>query len=195
MRTLTGFIFMLFAVAAYSQTDSLPYYEIPAHAEKFTAGTVIARMVDGLGFRYYWATDGLRQEDLRFAPNKEARTSEETIFHIYELSLIIVNATTGTANIAGSVNSNLAFPDVRKATLENFERASDILRGASDEEMEKFMIVFQRGTQANEFPFWNNLNGPIADVLWHIGQVVSFRRSSGNPFSDKVSLFSGTVVK
>lgn len=37
------------------------------------------------------------------------------------------------------------------------------------------------------------LNGPIADALWHVGQVVSFRRSSGNPFNSKVSVFSGKV--
>jgi hypothetical protein len=45
----------------------------------------------------------------------------------------------------------------------------------------------------NEFPFWNQLNGPIADALWHCGQVISFRRSSGNPYNSKASVFSGKV--
>lgn len=49
------------------------------------------------------------------------------------------------------------------------------------------------GGKRSEFPFWNMLNGPIADALWHVGQVVSFRRSSGNPFNSKVSVFSGKV--
>ena len=35
--------------------------------------------------------------------------------------------------------------------------------------------------------------GPIADALWHVGQVVTFRRSSGNPFNSKASVFTGKV--
>jgi hypothetical protein len=34
---------------------------------------------------------------------------------------------------------------------------------------------------------------PISDALWHCGQVVSLRRASGNPFSSKVSVFTGKV--
>ena len=49
-------------------------------------------MIDGLGFRYYWATDGLRDEDLIFKPNTEARTTDETLDHIFGLSNVIVNA-------------------------------------------------------------------------------------------------------
>ena len=59
-----------------SQNQDLPYYEIPAYPEVYSQGTVTARMIDGLGFRYYWATEGLREVDLKFKPNDEARTSE-----------------------------------------------------------------------------------------------------------------------
>ena len=41
------------------------------------------------------------------------------------------------------------------------------------------------------FPFWNHLNGPIADALWHSGQIVSNRRASGNPLNSKVNVFIG----
>ena len=74
------------------QTD-LPYYQIPDYPENYTAETVAARMVDGLGFRYYWATEGLRETDLNYRPGDEARTSKETLQHIYELTKIIVNTT------------------------------------------------------------------------------------------------------
>ncbi len=73
--------------------EKLPYYEIPEYPETYTAGTVAARMVDGLGFRYYWATEGLRDEDLAYKPSEEARTTAETIDHIYGLSKVIVNST------------------------------------------------------------------------------------------------------
>ena len=45
----------------------------------------------------------------------------------------------------------------------------------------------------HEFPFWNQLNGPIEDAVWHCGQIVAFRRASGNPISKKISVFTGKV--
>ncbi len=36
-----------------SQNQDLPYYEIPDYPEDYNQGTVIARMLDGLGFRYF----------------------------------------------------------------------------------------------------------------------------------------------
>jgi hypothetical protein len=37
------------------------------------------------------------------------------------------------------------------------------------------------------------INGPIADALWHAGQVVTLRRVSGNPINPKVSVFNGRL--
>lgn len=166
-----------------AQDSKLPYYEIPEAAEEYTAGTVASRMVDGLGFRYYWATEGLRPEDLSFRPNKEARTTEQTIDHILGLSQVILNATLKVAN--GTPQPKMTFAEKRKKTLENLEKASKILRESKD--LSEFKIIFGK----TEFPFWNNINGPIADALWHTGQVVSFRRSSGNPFPKGVSVLTG----
>jgi hypothetical protein len=61
--------------------------------------------------------------------------------------------------------------------------------------MKDFRLIFKRDSNTQEFPFWNQINGPIADCLWHVGQVVSFRRASGNPFTDKANVFTGTVRK
>ena len=194
MKSLSiTFLFFLVCIISAAQDKTLHYYEIPQHPEKFTAGTVASRMVDGLGFRYYWATDGLRPQDLAFEPNKDSRTVEETITHIYELCQIIVNTTTKTQNMSGTEKPKLSFSEMRRQTLENLKVASERLRIATDSEMNEFKIVFKRETGTTEFPFWNNINGPIADALWHVGQVVSFRRSSGNPFSDKVNVFTGKV--
>jgi hypothetical protein len=70
-------------------TSDLPYREIPAYPGSFTPGNTVARIVDGLGFRYYWATNGLREIDLAFKPSKDGRTTLETIMHIYDLSEMI----------------------------------------------------------------------------------------------------------
>lgn len=194
MKTIciTG-LFFIACIRLEAQEKTLPYYEIPSHPENFSAGTVAARMIDGLGFRYYWATEGLRKEDLAYKPGPEARTSEETLKHIYEMSIIIVNSTTYTANVSQTDKPKLTFEEMRKRTLENLKAASDRLRPTTDNEMKEYKLIFKRDSNTTEYPFWNQINGPIADYLWHLGQVVSFRRSSGNPFTDKVSVFSGKV--
>ena len=170
--------------------EKLPYYQIPDYPEEYNQGTVAARIVDGLGFRYYWVTEGLRDEDLKFKPSEDARTTQETIDHLYGLSRVIVNSTLKKPNVSIE-ESEMTFAEKRKKTLENFKTAADILRVSTD--LSDFKIVFKRDNNSSEYPFWNQLNGPIADAIWHCGQVVSFRRSSGNPFNSKASVFQGKL--
>ena len=171
--------------------QKLPYYEIPEYADGDTAGTVAARMVDGLGFRYYWATEGLRTEDLSYKPSETGRTCGDTIDHLYGLSNVIVNATTKTNNDRSVAQLELNYKEKRKKTLQNFKEASDILKESTD--LSAYKIVFKSEKGSVEYPFWNNINGPIADAIWHTGQIVLLRRASGNPFNSKVSVFNGKV--
>ncbi len=186
-----GLLALLLSVNMIMAQEKLPYYEIPDYSEEYTAGTVTARMIDGLGFRYYWATEGLRMEDLNFKPNEEARTSMETLDHILGLSYVIVNATLNKVNERGQDKPELTFLEKRKQTLTNLKTAADNLRPMK--ELSDFKIQFKNEKGIVEYPFWNNINGPIADAIWHCGQVVSFRRSSGNPFNSKASLFTGKL--
>ncbi len=186
------FIFIFACVSPCCVAQDLPYREIPAAPENYTAGGIASRMVDGLGFRFYWATESLKADDLTFKPGPDTRTSEQTIAHIYAMSFMILNATKKTPNVSGQ-DVKLPFADMRKKTLENFKDASDRLRKSSDKELLEFEAVFTRSNDTVKYPFWNMINGPIADCLWHVGQIVTFRRSSGNPFSEKVSVFTGTV--
>ncbi len=188
-------IIIAFAFIAFiASAQELPYREIPKAPDSYTAGGIASRMVDGLGFRFYWATDGLRPEDLAFKPGPNTRTTEETIAHIYGMSFLILNATKKVANAPGQY-SKASFADMRKKTLENLNEASAILRKSTDKDMLEFEVIFSRESGTVKYPFWNMVNGPIADCLWHVGQVVTFRRSSGNPFTDKASVFTGTVSK
>jgi hypothetical protein len=184
--TFILFIFLLTMTQTNAQ-DELPYAEIPKPAESYTAGSVVSRMLDGLGFRYYWATEGLRSEDLAYRPGGLARSTEETLDHILDLSQVIVNSALGVPN--GVPQPEMTFEEKRKKTLLNIQQASQIFIKETD--LSKFTIVFKRGDQTTEFPFWNQINGPISDALWHVGQVVSFRRSSGNPFPKGVSVLRG----
>lgn len=186
-----GLVVLLLSFSKIMAQEKLPYYEIPEYSEEYTAGAVAARMIDGLGFRYYWATQGLRMEDLNFKPNEEARTTIETIDHILGLSYVIVNATLNKVNESGQDKPEMTFDDKRKQTLTNLKTAADNLRPYKD--LADFKILFKNEKGTVEYPFWNNINGPIADAIWHCGQIVSFRRSSGNPFNSKVSLFNGKL--
>ncbi len=168
-------------VMAQSEKEKLPYYEIPNHPESYTAGTVAARMVDGLGFRYYWATESLRSEDLAYKPSESGRSSAETIDHLLGLSSFILNSVSEQGERTKQIERS--FEDKRKQTLLNLKKTSDILRKMDD------VSQFDN----DRFPFWNIINGPIADALWHCGQVVMLRRASGNPFNSKVSVFSGKL--
>ncbi|MGA9270502.1 MAG: hypothetical protein WBV45_07770 [Lutimonas sp.] len=172
------------------QKNELPYAEIPPSPDSYTAGGVVSRMIDGLGFRYYWATEGLRSEDLIYKPSPEARTSEETIDHILGLSYVVLNSALQRVNEPRE-EETLTFDQKRARTLENLEQASHIFR--SVRELGDYPVVF-KGKESNmEYPFWNQINGPISDAIWHCGQLVSFRRGSGNPFNSKVSVFSGKL--
>jgi len=194
MRILLCVFAALTTMMLQAQDKSLPYFEIPPNAESFTAGTVASRMVDGLGFRYYWATEGLRAEDLSHKPSKDARSSEETIAHIYEMSILILNATTKTPNVPGQ-DKKLPFAEMRKVTLNNFKNASVNLKTATDQQMKDFKFIYKDDKQTVEYPFWNMINGPIEDCVWHVGQLVSFRRSSGNPYNSKAEVFTGKLEK
>ncbi|RKE90849.1 hypothetical protein [Ichthyenterobacterium magnum] len=192
MRSVVFILIALFSFNVTAQeTEKLPYYQIPEYPESYTAGAVAARLVDGLGFRYYWATEALRDEDLAFKPNEDARTTAETIDHIYGLSNVIVNSTLKQPNDRTKERPELTYTEKRKQTLINLKTAADILRTSKD--ISQFMIIFKSDKGTSEFPFWNNINGPIADAIWHCGQVVLLRRSSGNPFNSKASLFRGKL--
>lgn len=170
-------------------TSDLSYYEIPDYPEQYTPGSMVARMIDGLGYRYYWATEGLTEKDLAYEPGNDGRTAGQTIDHIYGLSRSIVNCAMKKPNVR--VSEELTFAETRKKTLENIKRASDLFKASNSEDMEEFKVVFKRGDQTAEFPIWNLLNGQLADAIYHVGQIVSYRRSSGNPMDPRVNVFSG----
>lgn len=176
-----------------AMTSGLPYASIPEYPEAYTAGAVCARLIDGLGFRYYWATEGLTDTDLAYQIDSTIRTSLATLEHIHGLSQTIVNSVDKRPNVRPTEKRDLSWAELRAETLNNLKHTSDVLLTSSQEDLEAYEIVFQRGDKTSNFPFWHQLNGPIADALWHVGQVVTFRRASGNPIDSRISVFSGTV--
>ncbi|GAB1309559.1 hypothetical protein KH5_22420 [Urechidicola sp. KH5] len=182
---------MSFVIVSVMGQENLPYRTIDKSYDSYNAGTVVARMLDGLGFRFYWATEELKESSLNYKPSEEARTYEETINHILGLSRIIVNSALQQPNDRSVEQPVHSYEQKREAILKNIKTASDIFMKVDD--LANYTIVFTSDQGSREIPFWNNINGPIEDAVWHCGQLVSMRRAAGDPMSKKPSFFSGQV--
>ncbi|MCO6357319.1 hypothetical protein [Roseivirga pacifica] len=171
-----------------ANAQDLPFKSMPEYAEKYTAGTMVARMVEGLGYRYYWATEGLIAKDLAFEPTKDARDVESTIDHILTLSVMVLRPFRTPDFYPIENLSEMDFAAKRKLTLELLLEASVEMRSAPLDKLANAELDLGRG---NSLPFWNVLNGPLADAIYHTGQIVSFRRMSGNPIDPSVNVLMG----
>lgn len=80
----------------------------------------------------------------------------------------------------------MTYEEKRAATLKNLKTASNILHVSDD--ISEYKIIFGE----RQIPFWNQVNGPISDSIWHCGQIAVFKRASGNPINSKVDHFTGT---
>jgi hypothetical protein len=182
-------IIYVFSLNVSSNAQSkVPYKEIPSYPANYTQGKVISRMIDGLGYRFYWATENLRVLDLNFKPDTLARSTFETMEHIYGLSFMILNASKNQVNERRNPDQMTA-NELRSAILDNLKLASEAM--ALVEDLDELNILFQGSTGRKALPFWHVLNGPLADAIYHTGQIVSFRRASGNPMNPKVNVFIG----
>ncbi|MBB6462325.1 hypothetical protein [Flammeovirga kamogawensis] len=163
--------------------QELPFKAIPPIPEKINGTNIISRMIDGLGFRYYWATNGLTSSNLKFCPVEGSRDMIGLISHIYDLSY-------GTNKVLGGnfKKKELSeFKDLREETLALYWDTSKRLKEMDPDDLENYNYM----GSAQNYPFWYLLNGQIADALTHVGQVVSWRRIDGNPQETGVNVFLG----
>ncbi len=187
-------LFLGYCLSANAQSNdmkALPFHQIPDAPDTYSEENIVARMIDGLGYRYYWATKDLRPEDLAYKPSEDSRMVSETLDHLLGLSETILNGVKNQPNIRPADRPERSFEEQRAQTLYYLKEASDYLRSAKAGTIAEAKIIFQRGDRSSEFPFWNMLNGPIADAIYHVGQIVAFRRASGNPLDAGVNVFMG----
>ncbi|MEL7339760.1 MAG: hypothetical protein AAGM67_04675 [Bacteroidota bacterium] len=195
MKLSTLLLLTLLTMGSLSAQDApLPLRDIPPADETYSPGSVLARMIEGLGHRYYWATEGLRDEDLTYKISEDSRSTAETIEHLHGLSIAIYCSAVGIPREYNDLGE-LSFAEQRRMTLENLDKAAKALRGKSEAEVAELSIIFKRTDRESEFPYWNMINGPIADAIYHTGQIVSYRRAAGNPIPKGVNVFMGTGPK
>ena len=105
-----------------------------------------------------------------------------------DLSYVIVNFVTETPKWADK-DITLTIKEKQLIILQNIQETSEILQKSED--LTDFNLKMGKTT----YPFWNNINGPIEDAVWHAGQIAVMRRAAGNPMPSGVSFMSGKVKK
>ena len=143
------------------------YHCLDEYPEKVSAGGVMARMLDGLGFRFYWATAGLNDEDYQFSPGHGAKRIGGLVWHVWGLSNWMCLNIFGKEEVRPK-----AIGEQRDHALQLIKKIRDFFCGLDEKELMDIQIEGR--------PFWHFVNGPISDALTHVGQINSFRRMAGN---------------
>lgn len=162
------------------------FNQIPDAPTDINSTNCIARLIDGLGFRYYWSTTDLTEQDYMFSPGNGSMTIEELNLHIYDLAFITHKTFGLTSDYKKGALTD--FESVRQEILALYEATSKHLKTIDDNILNNCSVSPK--SIDGDFPFWFVINGHIADCLTHIGQLVSWRRISGNP-QPKVNVFLG----
>jgi hypothetical protein len=139
----------------------------------------MARVVDGLAFRYYWATEGLTEEEMSFRPGPESMSMDQLLEHILGLVSRVDDRFGGEQRPEAPPATDVE--SLRGETLQHLAAL-----GARLVDMDEDEIAADRGAP----PFWNMISGPLSDALTHVGQVNAWRRLAGNP-SPRANLFWG----
>jgi hypothetical protein len=59
------------------------FHRIPPYPETVSGTTTLVRLLDGLGFRFRWSTEGLSDEDYGFRPAPDCISIEELVSHVW----------------------------------------------------------------------------------------------------------------
>jgi hypothetical protein len=160
-------------------------YRIPPPPATVNGVAVFTRFLDGLAFRYYWATEGLRVEDHEFRPAPSSMSTRELLQHVLNLALMIEQCVDNAEARASFESDDPG--TLRRKTLAVLAAVRDRLSGLDDATFAGHRVVKRDGSS---WPVWNIMNGPLADALTHVGQLNAWRRLNGNPVAP-AAVFTG----
>ena len=169
------------------RNQELPFKDISQTPLEVTATNTLLRMVEGLAFRYRWATENLSEKNMKFRPHHTSMSLEEVNSHIFDLVDSTYRVFGGKKQYKESL---ISFQEIREANLFLLQKLVTQLRKMNDSEL----VEMEKNT-SRKLPFWYWINGPLADALTHVGQITSWRRIAGNPQLKGVNVFIGTSDK
>jgi hypothetical protein len=168
--------------------NNLPFSSIEQTPNQFSSTNVISRFVQGLGFRFRWATEGLTLKEHEYRPTESSMNIRELLEHLFSMAIFVNSNLGGNKKMA---DPKWSFEELRGEILKVYADIDYRLKSLTDNEFEKLeKSRMENGAKAS---FWLMLNGPIADSLTHVGQITSWRRISGNPQPRGVNVFKGTT--
>ena len=150
-------------------------------------------MLDGLAFRYYWATDGLTESDLSYTPGNGGRTLYQTLNHIYNMVDFAGNIVAGYVTQFPEIEHNLTFSTLRGETLNRIEEIKHQCLELPENVLKERRIKGESDGNPFEMPLLYFFNGPLPETFYHLGQIVSFRRTLGNPIDQHVQQIGRAV--
>lgn len=153
------------------------YHRIREYPGAINAVGVVIRLLDGLGFRFHWATEGLTLEDYDFLPPGGVNSMATIVGHIWGLMNWVM------MNVLGEPGERpVGIPAQREDVLALIWRLRSHMETLTDDELGMLRIEGR--------PFWHMINGPISDALTHVGQINVMRRLLGKP-SVGANVFTG----
>ncbi|MFK7773236.1 MAG: hypothetical protein AB8F94_13895 [Saprospiraceae bacterium] len=165
-------------------TDSL-FQSLPPTPSHSNSGAILSRFIVAIGFRYQLATKDLTPNETEFRPIEGSMNMIELLDHIYKVLTWAYKAFDKNAPTDYPLET---LENYREGTLEVCEAFRKRLLEMTNEEIEQTEVYLKRIDTT--FSFWYLINGPISDVLTHIGQINSWRRMAGNPV-ERISPFTG----
>ena len=169
--------------------SDLPYNTIPDYPADMNASNIMLRLVDSIGFRYRWATEGLREEDMQFQACDSSMDMLALMKHVNWLLNVSEAYITGKDMVPVK---DVGLEERRKETLATVIRMREALSELDDEYLAKRM--YKPPWREGEYPIWTLINGPLSDSLTHVGQIASWRRIHGNPIPG-ANVFDGVPPK
>ncbi|MFX0094346.1 MAG: hypothetical protein ACFFBD_21595 [Candidatus Hodarchaeota archaeon] len=146
------------------------FKSITTYPERINGTGIISRLIDGLGYRFFWATEGLREADYYYCPGNDCMTIAELIKHIW-----------GLINWIHLSLSRRGYNEDRPKDISAEREHVLYLLHNLREEFDKLEDNQLDFIKIRNLPFWHIINGPLSDALTHVGQINSIRRLAGNP--------------
>jgi hypothetical protein len=138
------------------------YKTLPEPPAEYTAPTIVIRLLDDIGYRYWRALEGVEEGALSFSPCDGAMTLLELQRHIFDIVEWVYQSVAKTPK-----KTDFSV----EATFELMDRIKAVLLTKKDSDLENLTI--------RDKSFWYVVSGPLADALTHIGQINTYKRMAG----------------
>jgi len=138
---------------------TIPYESVDEYPKKITGTSMIIRMLDGLGYRFRYATEALTREDYQFSPGQGCKTIGEIVEHIWGLVNWVCQSI-----FAEKAARPKDIESQRIHILELITKLRTYFESIDDSELTHIKIL--------KLPFWHIINGPLSDALTHTGQIL-----------------------